>query len=238
MGEQVAAAINKGWLDGVFSDLEGEGYACEAAIVPACAVNAPHRRDRVWFVADASSERCAGRENSTEGNHANRDSPGREENSNRLELCGEGALADSDIAGLEGWSAVQERGAERAAGQDGVAGAMADPNSAGSFARNGNDPTARHWNSVAAACGAGAWDRAGWIVGHDGKARRVEPSIRLLAHGVSGRMAIQRTVEQGGTEVEETHWYSRIAALRGFGNAIVPQVAAEVIGAYMDVACT
>lgn len=53
MGEQVYAAVGKGWLDGVFADLEGEGYACGAIGVPACAVNAPHRRDRLWFVADS-----------------------------------------------------------------------------------------------------------------------------------------------------------------------------------------
>jgi len=55
MGEQVAAAVGKHWLDGVHSDLEGIGYAVGAAVVPACAVDAPHRRDRLWFVADASS---------------------------------------------------------------------------------------------------------------------------------------------------------------------------------------
>lgn len=54
MGEQVAAAVGHGWLDGVFADMEGEGYACGAAIVPACAVNAPHRRERLWFVADTT----------------------------------------------------------------------------------------------------------------------------------------------------------------------------------------
>jgi len=41
-------------LDDVLSDLEGEGYAWETVIVPACAVNAWHRRDRVWVVAHAN----------------------------------------------------------------------------------------------------------------------------------------------------------------------------------------
>ena len=38
-------------LDAVLSDLEGMGYSWEAAIIPAVAVDAPHRRDRVWIVA-------------------------------------------------------------------------------------------------------------------------------------------------------------------------------------------
>jgi DNA (cytosine-5)-methyltransferase 1 len=32
-------------------DLENQGYEIQAFIVPACAKNAPHRRDRCWFVA-------------------------------------------------------------------------------------------------------------------------------------------------------------------------------------------
>src|SRR5262249_27930037 len=54
-GEQVEAAIGWGWLDAVFADLEAEGYACGATVLPACSVGAPHIRQRVWFVADASS---------------------------------------------------------------------------------------------------------------------------------------------------------------------------------------
>jgi DNA (cytosine-5)-methyltransferase 1 len=56
MGEQVFAAVRQGWLDSVFDDLEAEGYACGAVGVPACAINAPHRRDRLWFVAHADSQ--------------------------------------------------------------------------------------------------------------------------------------------------------------------------------------
>jgi DNA (cytosine-5)-methyltransferase 1 len=52
-GEQVAAAVGWGWLDVVLADLEAEGYACGATVLPACSVGAPHIRDRIWFVADA-----------------------------------------------------------------------------------------------------------------------------------------------------------------------------------------
>ena len=38
-------------LDQVLSDLEGEGYATRPFIVPACAIDAPHRRDRLWIIA-------------------------------------------------------------------------------------------------------------------------------------------------------------------------------------------
>lgn len=39
------------------TDLEKEGYEVQPFIIPACAVNAPHRRDRVWIVAHAHSQR-------------------------------------------------------------------------------------------------------------------------------------------------------------------------------------
>ena len=64
-GEQVEAAINHGWLDLVQSDLEGEGYACGAAGIPAGGVGAPHIRQRLWFVADADSGRHDGRATAT-----------------------------------------------------------------------------------------------------------------------------------------------------------------------------
>lgn len=50
IGENVAGIVSMA-LDQVLSDLEGVGYACQALIIPACAVDAPHRRDRCAIVA-------------------------------------------------------------------------------------------------------------------------------------------------------------------------------------------
>ena len=41
------------WLDGVFADLEREGYACGAVVLGAHSVGAPHIRQRLYWVADA-----------------------------------------------------------------------------------------------------------------------------------------------------------------------------------------
>lgn len=54
--ENVAGHVSLG-LDAVCSDLEGLGYACGPLVVPACAVDAPHRRDRVWSLAHAGRAR-------------------------------------------------------------------------------------------------------------------------------------------------------------------------------------
>lgn len=60
--------------------------------------------------------------------------------------------------------------------------------------------------------GEGFWDDHIWLTGADGKSRRSKPSLPLLAHGIPGR----------------------VGRLRAYGNAIVPQVAAEVIKAFME----
>lgn len=50
-GEQVAAAIGKSWMCDLQTHLEGEGYAVGFAVLPACSVGAPHKRDRLFFGA-------------------------------------------------------------------------------------------------------------------------------------------------------------------------------------------
>ena len=54
-------------LETVCQDLEREGYSVQPFVIPACAVGAPHRRDRVWIIAhraDAGAETMqCGREN-------------------------------------------------------------------------------------------------------------------------------------------------------------------------------
>ena len=53
------------WNDGmvleqVCADLESEGYEVQPFIIPAVAVNAPHRRDRIWIIANCANSRSKG----------------------------------------------------------------------------------------------------------------------------------------------------------------------------------
>jgi len=59
---------------------------------------------------------------------------------------------------------------------------------------------------------AGPWNNAEWRRGADGKTRRVKPDLCLLVDGVP----------------------NRVGRLRAYGNAIVPQVAAKVIKAFIN----
>lgn len=68
VGENVRGLVN--WSDGlvfeeVCADLEAAGYDVQPFILPASGVGAPHRRDRVWFIAHADNSRARG----TSGRH-------------------------------------------------------------------------------------------------------------------------------------------------------------------------
>lgn len=71
VGENVSGLVNwSGGLvfDEVQSDMEAEGYGVLPFLLPACAKNAPHRRDRIWFIAysDGSEQTNRRRKDSKE----------------------------------------------------------------------------------------------------------------------------------------------------------------------------
>ena len=182
-GEQVASKAGRDWLNGVRIDLEALGYAVGAADLCAAGLNAPHIRQRLYWVAYSTSSDAGGKELNTKQKRE-----GFEEN--RAELFAEsGAGCVSD--GLGDVSGQRRRG-------------RSDDNTVG---HGGQIQAPRlggleHWQDFTIRmCG-------------DGKARRIASQSALfpLAHGLPGR----------------------VAHLRAYGNAIVPQVAAEFIRAYME----
>jgi DNA (cytosine-5)-methyltransferase 1 len=196
VGEQVANAIGKGWLDGVFADLDSEDYARRAVVLPACAVNGPHRRDRIMFIGDRDGAVDHRERTRLQGHAGHGDGAEGRSQSNRSTAAASrgGAVGDANT------QRVGERGQRERADQGSDALASAGAMDSRDADRDG-----------AGAIGS-AWAGARWIIGHDGRARRIEPSIRLLADGVP----------------------ARVGRLRAYGNAIVPELGAEVLKAYLD----
>ena len=129
--------------------LAREGYASRGVDIPACAVDAPHIRQRLYWVASD--------------------------------------MADADNA--KRWS-------------DGAGGDIDDGRQAGRLQGAGD----------IAVGSQSFWSDHVWLTGSDGKARRSKPGLPLLVNGIP----------------------NRVGKLRAYGNAIVPQVAAEVIKAFME----
>lgn len=102
VGENVYGLVN--WSGGlvfheVQADLEAEGYEVFPYLLPAVSVNAPHRRDRIWFVAYSNlygSKQC------NSNNEVNPSERGVNALSNINESNGNGDAADTDSRGLEG----------------------------------------------------------------------------------------------------------------------------------------
>ena len=225
-GEQVDAAVRWGWLDAVCADLESEGYAAGAAVLPACGVGAPHIRQRVWFVADASrggwtdergSDGQAGQHvgalvganrGNDSGHHPEGDRAIAARDAGEIGVCG---VADADTAGRGEQRSGGLLDGERPAQRDdadgcGIVGDADVPRSQG---RRIDQDGAGQWSAGPAGM-AGFWSACERLACTDGKARPTQPGLHPLAHG------IQR----------------RSSKLRAYGNAIVPQVAARFIEAY------
>ena len=172
-GEQVASKAGREWFDGVSTDLEDMGYAAAAADLCAAGVNAPHVRQRLFWVAEEHS-----------GEY-------------ECEDCGEWTVemfADIPVESCcwcQSSRLVDPRSQRRCERPAGI-------RDAGDVSRPGQDV----WGGEYRGCA-------------DGKSRRVSSGVPLLGHGIPGRVEL----------------------MRGYGNAIVPQVGAEFIGSYLD-ACS
>lgn len=208
LGEQVASAIGQGWLDGISADLEGEGYACGSAVLGAHSVGAPHIRQRLFWVADAE-DAIGGRLRDGEEYLAPAQIGGRGIS---------GGVADATGQRREeGWQSGT-RQSERAGtfcADRGVGNAIITRLQG--YARHGDNGHQPGWqhalatgSTPTASCPWSAFDLIPCL---DGKSRRVEPGSPPLAHGVP----------------------ARVVRLRGYGNAIVPPVAAAFILASMKV---
>ena len=168
MGEQVAGKAGYGWFDGVRADLEGTGYAGRAVDIPALAVNAPHIRQRLYWVAlDMANAQQHGHGRETSPAHHDRQE-------------GDGP---ADQHGGRGGSSIRSHMAD--ADQSGRGRRPRD----GDGERDGQAGERHEDHGVAAGGGEDHfWSDAVWLTGSDGKSRRSKSGLPLLAYGVSNRV--------------------------------------------------
>ena len=218
-------------LDGVLSDLEASQYTTRTFGIPACAVDAPHRRERVWIVAHGTG----GIRRDTYGNNAGNGVEGtRARKPDWVGGASDGDVADAEHGDRRGREERQQGGDGRpelrsedvahAAQQrfdgSGVAGTgrrrqSANPNgdvgnADGEGSLDDQQPSQGRETGANNKPSGGSpsfWDDHAII----GGGRRVEPGVRLLAHGIP----------------------ARVAKLRALGNAVVPQIVAEIAKSMM-----
>lgn len=257
-GEQVASAAGRDWLAGVRADLEELGYAVGAADLCAASLGAPHIRQRLFWVANASSKGRKGRGLSKRSAFwsCRQTQPHRvhgwqpvvfssdcDENGN-CPACGID-FADCGCPGptQDGFEYVERDGRlfarrlghtnDPGRGQHGgaepVRPQQPPTQRAGGVGGVANPEGERRAVFIAPHVGqaggeidapANAGDGGGWspwrqcivIPCGDGKARRIEPGLAPLVDGFPGRVGL----------------------LRGYGNAIVPGLAAIFIQAFLE----
>ncbi|HUW75271.1 MAG TPA: hypothetical protein VMV70_01205, partial [Gallionella sp.] len=89
----------------------------------------------------------------------------------------------------------------------------------------------------------GFWSNADWLPCRDGKARPVESATERMADGLSDSLGLVRLLSYPNRPHEERLIYSpliqkgkaRVGRLRGYGNAIVPEVAQAFIESYLGI---
>ena len=109
--ENVGGFVNVA-LDDVCLDLEAQGYATQSFIIPACSVEAPHRRDRIWILGKNIEERLKKHLEDTrrslrkgrveQGENADEVGQGHADQSERSSSTPRSDVAYASIEGLEG----------------------------------------------------------------------------------------------------------------------------------------
>lgn len=204
VGEQVASLDGLVWLDLVHSDLEGETYPIGAIDLCSAGVGAPNKRQRLFFMAHTDS--VIGKQGGAihGGRHTRGDAVAwtRPRGSCRL-----GALADPDRHGRASMPSPRVHDEKHYAEPCSVLGDTRSARLEGhQFGRNGAN---QRLSGPAGMVGPvnGFWRDAEWVWMRDGKFRPVEPGTFPLASGAA----------------------ARVVRLRGYGDAINAEAAAEFI---------
>lgn len=237
LAENVDGHVTKG-LDRVLAELEADGYACGAVVVPAGGVSALHKRNRVWIMAADADDRLgnesvgevrAGRDAA----HSLRRVPSVAESHPRMEQPSpEQAERNGRARGSRMGHHVGGSGLDQRAPESGVA----DTHGAGQREHGGAEPVPTQHATA---------ERSG--------GERTRPEVaRTMGAGADGvRPGLVRRPAPGPADIEAMwldgsweHNLPRVVAeeperrqrIQGAGNAIVPLVAYEILSVMLGAA--
>ena len=196
-------------IETICRDLEREGYAVQPLLIPACAVGAPHRRDRFWFIAHRTN---AGTETMqfTGKNGIYDVGTSSHTDGDRYTSCGTSCRIEKERRERAAMSGQRGGRCERFNGLDGFSRSAADPY--GKRQKYGNDQRTERWSEpderFKTQYSSSIWEKF-----------PTQSPICSGDDGLSGRL----------DGITFSKW--RQESVKAYGNAIVPQVAYEIFKA-------
>ena len=241
-GEQVPGAIKHGWLDDLCTEMEREKYRVGQIVLTAAGEGAPHIRQRLYWVADSSKQRQSGQRKLGQPLHTT-ENQDREIN----RIIGTGDISN----GME--NTVSYGQCERPEIRGGIFGQHQDGETCDQFERRSEvcrvGDTELHGHD-ASQIGRSIsesetksrmfelegsdteWSDSDWLYCRDEKYRPIKSSIEPLANGLPRGVGYSsdpsESIDANNTQE------ARVMRLKGYGNAIVPQVASSFIKAFMQ----
>ncbi|MGC1137771.1 DNA (cytosine-5-)-methyltransferase [Bacillus sp. B38] len=211
VGENVANFANME-LDRTLFDLESAGYKGQSFIIPACAVDAKHRRDRTFIVAYSDSFGRMERKGQSEKIQQSREEQLQREKSSESLLSkslygGDQALADTNCTGLQ-------------------AGGCKESSRRPFLGRFGNaaNTNSKRLEGEGEAISDASCERCDQVEQHDGRRTASEKAVcqvgeySLKPRGGESRWAAEPDVGRVAHGVPD-----RVDRIKGLGNAVVPQ---------------
>lgn len=196
-------------IETICRDLEREGYAVQPLLIPACAVGAPHRRDRIWFIAHRTN---AGTETMqfTGKNGIYAVGTSSHTDGDRYTSCGTSCRIEKERRERAAVSGQRGGRCEWFNGLDGFSRNAADPY--GKRQKYGNDQRTERWSEpderFKTQYSSSIWEKF-----------PTQSPICSGDDGLSGRL----------DGITFSKW--RQESVKAYGNAIVPQVAYEIFKA-------
>ena len=222
-GEQVSGRDGAIWFAGVRASLERIGYSVGAADLPAACVGAPHIRQRLFWVASLANAPSLPRAQHVREQGRRETGP---EN---------GSICDRDNDGLADSQSYEYHRSQPngfTAGKCRLANDIwLDDSNSGRHHEDENICEKPRWDN------SQPWrsDKCTSVDCRDGKTRRIpsiESGIQPLAYGIPRGMGKGRSKDE--RLVIRSARSSRVGQIKGYGNAIVPHVAAKFIRAFME----